>query len=709
MDLLSDDETDEIQGDSTFTAVPPLRDIASDHERLCTLNADITRVETITQRRDAGRLDRTENRGMQTRSSQQHLRTEDRTEGSHTQTRLPSPRQPPPSTKLCKIQSAQSKLYHLFDSGATSLCVTLGIRYDASLIVKRGEKMYCAFLGYLSKPEIALVLSYLGKPTGVDVRELRELTRVNNLDLEVTYNLLRNLKGTPHENEKTKHKLALLERFYEQDNNWNTRRTFYVAPVYIAPMCKSRNSDRLHVDPIVPPANAVILATKATHQAATRSTALRLALVRNRSEGRKRYYTNSQGDRTSSELDERIEVSMHQRWSASPSKRNPPYSDGHTNHDRLHVDSIVPPANAVILATEATHQAAMRSTALRLALVRNRSEGRKRCSQGDRASSSLDERIEASIRLLVNQGDRASSKLIKVIEASFPRLSAQTLPDLSDVKQRFAAAKEGNIIIRSFVDERYRAQAVSILNRASLPECRMSDIILPNGSVSTEVDPSPVYLLDYKTLMPGEWLNGTIINVVMGGIHQEAHGRDTSRGVNVDTYLSTYFYASLQQVGLLKTQRIVQMSKLGKGDRLFTIVNTGFGSHWVAVEMCFSQKTITIMDSFRPTIHDREAKKEYDTMYKSFTTWAETEGRRLIDTRDPVGVTGTVACIRNESPWIFNLCDKCAQQNNGHDCGLFALAAVAARTNGLQPDTVFDGQKQREVLAAWILSLNTNE
>jgi hypothetical protein len=129
------------------------------------------------------------------------------------------------------MESAPSNILQLYASGEAPLLVTLGLRPDLSMIVQR-EKMHCAGLGPLFAELIALVLSYLTKATDANYAELRALTLQNGKDLEVTYLLLRNQVGGPFENATTKQKLAYLENFYNHDDNWNSRRTFYIPQEY---------------------------------------------------------------------------------------------------------------------------------------------------------------------------------------------------------------------------------------------------------------------------------------------------------------------------------------------------------------------------------------------------------------------------------------------------------------------------------------------
>jgi hypothetical protein len=129
------------------------------------------------------------------------------------------------------MESPPSNILQLYASGEAPLLVTLGLRPDLSIIVQR-EKMHCAGLGPLFAELIALVLSFLTKSTDVNYGFLRALTVQNGKDLEVLYLHLRRLVGTPFENANTRQQLAYLETFYNHDDNWNSRRTFYIPPEY---------------------------------------------------------------------------------------------------------------------------------------------------------------------------------------------------------------------------------------------------------------------------------------------------------------------------------------------------------------------------------------------------------------------------------------------------------------------------------------------
>ncbi len=76
------------------------------------------------------------------------------------------------------------------------------------------------------------------------------------------------------------------------------------------------------------------------------------------------------------------------------------------------------------------------------------------------------------------------------------------------------------------------------------------------------------------------------------------------------------------------------------------------------------------------------------------------------------GAVGTLACLSSTQPWMFECCQQCSQQTNGYDCGIFALATVAARSKGATQHNIISGMQEQSnayALAAWIVSLHCNE
>jgi hypothetical protein len=130
------------------------------------------------------------------------------------------------------MQSVSSNVLQLFDKGEAPLLIALGIRPDLSIIVEREDKKHCACIGPLSRPLIALVLSYLIQSAEDIYAELRALTLLNGKDLEVSYLHLRGLVGTQFDNANTKLKRDYIESYYKQDDNWNKRTTNYLPQAF---------------------------------------------------------------------------------------------------------------------------------------------------------------------------------------------------------------------------------------------------------------------------------------------------------------------------------------------------------------------------------------------------------------------------------------------------------------------------------------------
>jgi hypothetical protein len=152
-------------------------------------------------------------------------------------------------------------------------------------------------------------------------------------------------------------------------------------------------------------------------------------------------------------------------------------------------------------------------------------------------------------------------------------------------------------------------------------------------------------------------------------------------------------------------RKLTTKLKVDEGDRLFTIVNTRSGSHWVAVEINLKKKIVTIMDSLRPK-QGGAYYVELEMIGKRLQTWADTEAKLVHEGKG--GPVSTLASLSCNLPWMFELCKVCPQQTNGYDCGLFALATVAARSRGATKHNVPDMKEQRIFLAAWIVSLHNN-
>ena len=213
----------------------------------------------------------------------------------------------------------------------------------------------------------------------------------------------------------------------------------------------------------------------------------------------------------------------------------------------------------------------------------------------------------------------------------------------------------------------------------------------------------PISMYAFAGLRDGQWINDNIINHVMEGLQIQARVRD---GPNADVYMSTYLYFTHSVYGHTATRKLTQPHVVDKGKRMFTLVNTRNMTHWVAVEVFFELKKVTIMDSMRPTKDDMSY-RELENIANEFACWSETDAK-LIKGGEP-GPVGVVACLTDTRDWTFVCCTHCLQQTNTYDCALFALASVAARGKGLTQHTVDDMPHQRRYLAAWIVSLQHHQ
>jgi Ulp1 family protease len=259
--------------------------------------------------------------------------------------------------------------------------------------------------------------------------------------------------------------------------------------------------------------------------------------------------------------------------------------------------------------------------------------------------------------------------------------------------------KEGNIL-HSNVDVKHRLKAHVVLRRSLLPDCVMGEIIT-RSNIFVAGGGYDITMRDIRGLQKGRWINDVIVDVVMAGIQSEAR---TIRGVRGDMYITSQFYSMILDPDQRTARKVTNNIKVDEGGRLFTVVNTRNASHWVAVEIHFQKKIVTIMDSIRPRQGDDEY-VELEMISKNLQKWADTEAKPVLEGKG--GPVSTLGCL-NCTAWMFDLCNRCPQQTNGWDCGLFALASVAARSRGATRHSISDMNEQRIILAAWIISIHNN-
>jgi Ulp1 family protease len=257
------------------------------------------------------------------------------------------------------------------------------------------------------------------------------------------------------------------------------------------------------------------------------------------------------------------------------------------------------------------------------------------------------------------------------------------------------------IIIHASVDVKHRLKAHLVLRSSVLPDSLLGEIVT-RANIFVTGGAYDITMGDIHGLNQGEFVNDAIIDIVMAGIQREARVRN---GLKADLYVTTMFYSMLLFSDNSAARKLTTKLKVDEGDRLFTIVNTRSGSHWVAVEINFKKKIVTIMDSLRPK-QGGAYYVELEMIGKRLQTWADTEAKLVHEGKG--GPVSTLASLSCNLPWMFELCKVCPQQTNGYDCGLFALATVAARSRGATKHNVPDMKEQRIFLAAWIVSLHNN-
>ncbi len=154
-----------------------------------------------------------------------------------------------------------------------------------------------------------------------------------------------------------------------------------------------------------------------------------------------------------------------------------------------------------------------------------------------------------------------------------------------------------------------------------------------------------ITMSDIRGLQPGTYINDAIIDVVMAGIEEEARQRS---GVKADLYVTSLFLSMLLSHDSSASRLLTKKLKSNEGDKLFTIVNTRKGSHWVAVELNFKSKKVTIMDSFRPK-QGHEDCLELAMIGKTLQVWADKEGKFVQEGKG--GAVSSLVSLRSTLPW----------------------------------------------------------
>jgi hypothetical protein len=201
--------------------------------------------------------------------------------------------------------------------------------------------------------------------------------------------------------------------------------------------------------------------------------------------------------------------------------------------------------------------------------------------------------------------------------------SSQQMPEpsvLEFVNQRTILGTD--MIIGASVDVKHRIKAHLVLRKSLCSGCNMREVVT-DTTVSVTGVATQIYLEDISRLGRGKRLNDKIVDLVMGRIQEEARARS---GVKADLYMSTYFYNILCAREHRGTMQLTRKSKVDEGNRMYTIVNTRYATHWVAVEICCVQKKVTVIDSIRPN----EGSAEYDELLlisKKLEVWADAEAK----------------------------------------------------------------------------------
>jgi hypothetical protein len=241
------------------------------------------------------------------------------------------------------------------------------------------------------------------------------------------------------------------------------------------------------------------------------------------------------------------------------------------------------------------------------------------------------------------------------------------------------------------VDQKYEAKAKLFFRKKGRKGYDGKEVIVATNSVSLMEQSFAIELEELVKLIPGVWLSDRIINLVMGWFQGQTINAD---GTNAVMYLSTFFVEEIRRRknSARHIRRMSSVRSSANGKKLYTIVNTREKTHWVAVEVCFELAMVTILDSMLPVSTSSPEYSELLAISVLIIKWCE---------EDP-------PTTRPDVQWTYKLCDQCPQQDNSCDCGLFALAAVAARSRVTDQKTSSEISAQRICIASWIVSLGDN-
>ena len=124
------------------------------------------------------------------------------------------------------------------DCGARNLLVSLGLRFDLTVVVKRAGVPHFESLDNTTRYVLALIVELLGPGSTPIGHNLRREMLDNGLDLAARYRHLEILRLTPQITENLEKEYELITQFYKHNDNWTKVRREYIpppAPTFVHP------------------------------------------------------------------------------------------------------------------------------------------------------------------------------------------------------------------------------------------------------------------------------------------------------------------------------------------------------------------------------------------------------------------------------------------------------------------------------------------
>ncbi|KAJ2726071.1 SUMO1 sentrin specific peptidase 1 [Coemansia sp. Benny D115] len=167
-----------------------------------------------------------------------------------------------------------------------------------------------------------------------------------------------------------------------------------------------------------------------------------------------------------------------------------------------------------------------------------------------------------------------------------------------------------------------------------------------SAGFTCELNNVPVTARDLKTLAPGQWLNDEVINFYM----QLIIARSSDEGMPSVHAFNTFFFSTLRDNGYQRVRKWTRRVKLFDKDLI--IVPVHLGVHWCCAIVDFANKSIAYYDAL---LGDNDACLGLLLDYL------------CEESRDKLGRE------MDTSGWTLECKKDIPRQQNGYDCGVFAI------------------------------------